>query len=152
MDDAERKALANIEQFGCQVMHVLGEGELPPFSYSVGIQSTSLSPEVVVIGLKQEVAHFVVNEYNRRVREGEFFTPGERYSGFLEGFDVAVEKVDRIFYKDYFGWNLWLYNGDEFEIVQLVYPNTSGVWPWDPQASEWFRKWQPILNSSAACM
>jgi uncharacterized protein DUF4262 len=148
MDRGEQKALADIDQYGCHILHVAGEGELPPFSYSVGIQRSAGRPEVVVVGLKQPIAHFVINEYNRRVQEGETFTPGDRYEGFLEGFDVLIEQVDPQFYSDYFGWDLWLYGGPEFEVLQLVWPTTEGLWPWQPDASEWFRGWQPLLTKS----
>lgn len=147
MDPGEQKALADIDRYGCHVIHVAAEDELPPFSYSVGIKRSADRPEVVVIGLKQPVAHFAINEYNRRIREGEVFVPGERYSGFLESFDVSPELVDETFYREYFGWNLWLYGGTAFEVLQLVYPATSGAWPWQSSASEWFRTWQPILTS-----
>lgn len=147
MDKSDRKILEDIEQFGCAVMYISAEADLPPFAYSVGIKKTSSAPEVVVIGLKQELSHFIVNEYNRRVRKGEMFYPGERYSGFIEGFEVIFEKVEESFYKDYFGYNLWLYQGSRFDILQLVCPNTIGVWPWQPEASAWFKSWQPILTS-----
>lgn len=150
MDEADRKILENIERFGCSVMHVAAEDNLPPFAFSVGITRTSSAPEVVVVGLKEPIAHFIVNEYNRRVRAGVVFRLGERYSGFIEGFEVIAERVDEAFYEEYFGYNLWLYQGPKFEVVQLVYPNTSGVWPWDSEASEWFRSWQPVLTSQPA--
>jgi hypothetical protein len=72
------------------------------------------------------------------------FSPG--YAGFIEGFDVVAESVDKTFYDEYFEYNLWLYDGPYFEVVQLVYPNTSGVWPWEQSASAWFRSWQPVLT------
>ena len=149
MDESDREILEDIEQFGCSVMHIAAEDDLPPFAFSVGISRTSKVPEVVVVGLKQPLAHFVVNEYNRRVREGEFFVSGQKYAGFIEGFDVLVESVHASNYDEYFGYNLWLYEGPNFEILQLVYPNTSGVWPWEKAADEWFRSWQPLLNQPA---
>ena len=150
MDDSDRQTLEHIERFGCSVMHIAAEDDLPPFTYSVGINKTSAAPEVVVIGLKEPIAHFIVNEYNRRVRAGEVFVPGIKYSGFIEGFEVTAERVEESFYEEYFGHNLWLYGGASFEVIQLVYPNTSGVWPWQPEADEWFRSWQPILTSRPA--
>jgi len=147
MDSGEAKALADINQYGCHVIHVAAEGDLPPFSYSVGICRSSGRPEVVVIGLKHNVAHFVVNEYNHRARAGEIFIPGVLYAGFIEGFDVTFEKVEPEFYAEYFGWNLWLYGGANFEVLQLVYPTTSGAWPWQSSVSDWFRSLQPILTS-----
>jgi hypothetical protein len=146
MDERDLKTLEDIERYGCSVMHVSAEGDLPPFSYSVGITKSSGAPEVVVVGLKQPVAHFVVNEYNRRAREGERLHAGRHYTGFIEGFEVLAVAVRREHYQEYFGYDLWLYEGPSFEVLQLAYPNTSGVWPWEKGADEWFRTWQPLLG------
>jgi len=145
MEQFHRKTLENIERFGCSVLHIAQEGSHPPFSYSVGITQTSNAPEAFVIGLKQELAHAVINGYNRRVRAGERFTSGKRYSGFLEGFEVEARKVAPSFYDEYFGMNLRFYKGANFEVLQLIYPDTKGAWPWEAGASEWFKSWQPVL-------
>lgn len=141
MDKDEEKTLKDIEEYGCHVITVLDEGDYPRFTYSVGIQKTTEQPELVVTGLKKELAHWMVNEYCERVKNGEIFESDEMYSGFLEGFDVTFKSVNKEHYKDYFGWDLWLYKGDNFNVLQLVYPSTSGVWPWDKNAPEdytWF--------------
>ena len=140
----------HITKFGCGVIHVQEEGALPPFTYSVGITEQTGEPEVVVIGLKQELAHFVVNEYNRRVRAGERLVPGQLYSGFIEGFEVLAEEVPLEAYDEYFGQNLNLYGGSNFRVLQLIYPTTTGVWPWSEQASEYFRNRQPVLARAGA--
>lgn len=145
MRPVDKKALDDIKQYGCHVIHVL-EGDLPPFSYSVGIQKSSNRPEVVVIGLKQPIAHFIVNEYNILIRSGERFTVGQRYDGFLEGFQIQIGDVYKKHYAEYFGWNRRLYQGDEFSVVQIIYPNTEGIWPWDKTADQWFRNRQPLLG------
>ena len=146
MDAGERKALADIKQYGCHVIHVLAEDELPPFAYSVGIQRSSGAPELIVIGLKRPLSHFIVNEYNRRVRAGTRFAPGQRAAGFIEGFDCEFRAVHPSRHRDYMGWDMWLYDGKPFDALQLIYPTTSGVWPWDAAADEWLRVWQPLLE------
>jgi hypothetical protein len=146
MDAGEQKALDDIEAYGCHVIHVLEDEKGPPFSYSVGVQKTSGAPEVMVIGLKRPIAHLVVNEYNRRVRTGERFAPGGRYEGFLEGFQVQFEAVAPDHFHEYLGWDMWLYRGRNFEVLQLIYPTTDGVWPWEPDASDWLRQQQPTLS------
>jgi Domain of unknown function (DUF4262) len=146
MDEPDRKILEDIEKFGCSVMHIAAEDDLPPFAFSVGITRSANAPEVIVIGLKEPMAHFVVNEYNRRVRGGEAVTPGQKYTGFVEGFEVLGIDVHASNYDEYLGYNLWLYQGPNFKVVQLVYPNTSGVWPWEKPVGDWFRSWQPLLN------
>jgi Domain of unknown function (DUF4262) len=149
MNEQDRKILEDIEQFGCSVMHIAAEDELPPFAFSVGITRSANAPEVIVVGLKQPMAHFVVNEYNRRVRSGELLISGHRYAGFIEGFDVLATDVDASNYDEYLGYNLWLYQGQNFKVLQLVYPNTSGIWPWEKPESDWFRSWQPLLSDPA---
>ncbi|MBL8804097.1 MAG: DUF4262 domain-containing protein [Planctomycetes bacterium] len=114
---SEERALDDIATYGCHVLHVLEENKLPPFSYSLGIQRVSRAPEVLVVGLKQPLAHWLVNECNRRVRAGESFRQGEFYAGFLEGFEVRFEVVERQHYREHLGWARWLYGGDEFDAL-----------------------------------
>jgi hypothetical protein len=148
MNAQDRKIREDIENFGCSVMHIAEEGDLPPFGFSVGITQSSGAPEVIVVGLKQPIAHFVVNEYNRRVRAGASFSTAQRSSGFIEGFDVIFLQVDPSNYREYLGYNLWLYDGPNFEVLQIVFPSTSGVWPWEDKADNWFKSRQPILGKS----
>jgi hypothetical protein len=150
MDAGEQKAIADIEQYGCHVIHVMEEGDLPPFAYSVGIEKTSQAPELIVIGLKQPLAHNVINEYNRRVRGGERFQAGQRVSGFVQGFDCQLRAVDLTQYPEYLGRGLWFYKGAGFRVLQLVYPTVEGIWPWAADASQWFRRRQPLLDVPAA--
>ena len=144
-DPGEAKALADIEKYGCHVINVLADGDLPPFCYSVGIQKSCGAPELIVIGLKAELAHFMINEYNNRVKDGGPLQIGKYYSGFIEGFDCLLQSVDKKHYGEYFGWDTWLYEGLNYSAVQLIYPTKSGVWPWQPEAAD-IKKWQPILT------
>ena len=152
MDSGEEKALADIAEYGCHVLNILAEDDLPPFTYTVGIERSSSAPELVVIGLKQPLAHFIVNEYNRRVRAGEQFSSGQFASGFIEGFDCQFREVHRSHYREYFGWDIWLYGGTEFRVLQLVYPTVKGIWPWDPSVSDPFVGWQPLLDTEVSAV
>jgi Domain of unknown function (DUF4262) len=114
----------------------MAENYLPPFAYMIGIQRTTKAPELV-IGLKQPIAHFILNKYNRRVQQGEKFSKDQMYSGFLEDFECTFKKVDRTHYPEYLGWARWLYKRQEFGTLQIVYPNASGNWPWQNKASQY---------------
>lgn len=142
----DEKALSDIEQYGCHILHVLEDETGPRFTYSIGIEKTSQHPELLVTGLKRETSHFIVNEYNSRIRNGESFLPDEMYSGFLGDFDVLFQPVLKEHYEDYFGWGLWLYGGDKFRVYQLIWPSTSGVWPWNPAAPDDYTYFIPSLS------
>jgi len=131
MDKNEQNALQDIEEYGCHVLHIMEEESEPGYTYSIGIDKTSSHPDVIVTGLKHEVAHWMIDQFNNRVLSGEQFKPDEYYSGFLEGFDVTFKEVDKKHYYKYFRLGRRLYKGDDFRALQLIYPSTSGLWPWD---------------------
>ncbi len=148
MTDYEQDIHANIAKFGCSVTSVADPDEKePPFSYSIGIARTCHAPEVIVVGLNAKLGHWLVNEYNGRVQAGERFIPGSLYGGFLEGFEVQFVPVDREHRAEYMRSATWLHGGPDFEALQLLWPSTGGLWPWDPDAGEWLRAQQPLLEA-----
>ncbi|WP_211829383.1 DUF4262 domain-containing protein [Kistimonas asteriae] len=148
MDDIDKKALDDIEKYGCHVLNIMeGDGE-PCFTYSIGIDKEQGKPDIVILGLKNELAHFIVNDYKDRLMAGETFEPGKYYYDFIEGFPVCFVKVAKIHFQEYFGWGLWLHNGNDFEVLQLIWPTTNGVWPWNEKKPEYYSWAQPILNET----
>lgn len=151
MEQYEHNILKHIEEYGCSVTSVFDpKEEEPPFSYSIGIAKSSGAPELIVIGLNSKLSHWMVNEYNRRIKSGERFLPGVLYEGFLEGFAVQFGTVAREHRAEYMRSACWLHGGPDFDALQLIWPNTSGVWPWDADASDWFRSNQPLLAGDVA--
>lgn len=148
MDDRDKKALSDIEEYGCHVLKVAeGEGE-PSFTYSIGINKKQNKPDLVIMGLKTELAHSMANNYKNRLLSGEVFESGKFYPDFLENFDVCFVQVAKKHYKEYFGWGLWLHDGSDFEMLQMVWPTTDGIWPWSEDKSEFYQWAQPILTES----
>jgi hypothetical protein len=147
MNEYEQNLLRHIEQFGCSVTSVFDPDEKePPFSYSIGITKSCGAPELIIVGLNSKLGHAVVNLYNDKVRAGERFVPGVLYTGFLEGFPVQFSPVTKENRESYMTSACWLHGGPSFEALQLIWPNTEGVWPWEPRASEWLRANQPLLS------
>ena len=144
-ESGDEKALADIKEYGCHILHVMEDESGPRFSYSIGIEKTSDHPELIVTGLKRDLAHWIINEYNNRVREGERFEADRPYSGFLGDFDVLFRPVLKEHYEEYFGWGRWLYEGDGFDVYQLIWPSTKGKWPWDSDAPDEYTCFIPLL-------
>lgn len=145
--DNDKRVARDIKRYGCHVISVFDpNGRLPYFSYSIGIQDSSGAPDVIVIGLRPELGGYLVNEYNRRVQKGKRFKRGTKYPGFLEGFSVYVEPARHEGYSRYAYGCARYYDGREYSMVQLVWPSTDGVWPWNKSASKWFVRNQPMLG------
>ena len=143
----DKRVAADVEKYGCHVISVFDpEEKLPTFSYSVGIQATSGAPEAIVIGVRQNLGHSMINEYNHRVRKGARFQRAVQYPGFLDGFNIYVEPAKAALLSEYTLGCTRFYKGEDYSVVQLIYPTTSGVWPWHKAASEWFKSNQPMLG------
>ena len=143
----DRRIAANIAEFGCHVVSVFSPDEKDPsYSYSIGIQATSGAPEAIVFGVEPDLGHFMINEYNRQIQEGAKFQRGVRYAGFLEGFNIYVEPAEPGAVSEYTLGCTRYYKGTTYFVVQLIYPSTSGVWPWHKAAPKWFKSSQPLLG------
>lgn len=144
--DPEQKIRDDIRSSGFSMMSVMEDGDGPGFTYSIGIHQTIKAPEVVVIGPSPDLAQHLVQAYYLRVRDGEEFESNKEYSDFLTKFKVRFEAVHNGHYEDYFGRAIDHYGGQEFPVLQMILPSTSGVWPWDANASEEFKSGQPVLS------
>jgi Domain of unknown function (DUF4262) len=143
----DKRVAADVATYGCHVISVFDPDEkLPTFSYSVGIQSASGAPEAIVVGVRPSLGHSMINEYNRRVRSGERFERATRYPGFLEGFSIYVEPTKAALIAEHTLGCTRFYKGANYSVVQLIYPTTTGVWPWQKAASDWFKSNQPMLG------
>ena len=148
-DKFESKAIADIEQFGLHIMNVLEDGDQPNFSYSLGLWHTYKHPEVIIFGLDRDISGWILNEISRNLQAGgEEYQVGEYYPDFLEGFEITFFEVPKSQYQNHVGWDLWLYNGPNFPLIQCVWPGTDGIFPWEDGAPDWFRSWQPVLKFS----
>jgi Domain of unknown function (DUF4262) len=62
---------------------------------------------------------------------GETFADAQRVSGLIEGYDCELRKVQASRCREFFGYALWFYAGDEFEALQIVWPDKARRFPWD---------------------
>jgi hypothetical protein len=122
----------NVAEHACHVMVVEGDGDAQRFAYSIGLTRTHKHPELVCFGLREEVLHWIINEISDRMASGEQFKDGDRVAGLIEGYDCVLKRMQRGTYRQYLGYALWFYQGDEFEALQIVWPDMQGRYPWDP--------------------
>jgi hypothetical protein len=154
LNDYEQKLIANVREYGCQVVSVFDpEGTSPPFSYSVGFWETAGQPEAIIFGLNGQMGHYALTETLQQCRAGLALRDGQRLEGLLEEYDVTcvVRTVDnRHLVPEYFNSALWYHryrtSAALAAAVQLIWPD-EGVWPWDPEASAEFLVEQPALYS-----
>lgn len=146
LDDRQQQALDNIDTYGLHILHVREEGDLPAFSYSIGIEKTLGMPELIIVGLRHEVAQAAINACYSQMKSGTDVAPGARIAGLLGGgFECQIGDVTSTHAANYMGWASWLYGDEPFRACQIIFPNTAGVFPWERTADAWFKSQQPLL-------
>ena len=143
---SEAKVLADVIEYGVHVVHVLEDESGPGFSYTVGLWHSFGQPEVLVFGLGDEIAHELLNLVADEASDGDKCTHGTRHEGLLEGYPVQFLGIESSEHARYLGLAQWAYEGEEFPVVQLVYPDRMGRWPWDPATKKGFRECQPVVG------
>jgi hypothetical protein len=147
-DEPEQKCLDDIRKYGHHVVLVGDSDEGPGFAYSIGLFETYAHSEIILIGLKFELAHVLINNMAFDIKNGRKYKNGEFHEDVLDGYrcyfgDVPVSK-----YPDYVGWDLWYYDGPNFPLIQCVYPTVSGQYPWDDDFPAETRWHCPLLSNA----
>jgi hypothetical protein len=130
-DEHDRAILGHIAEHGWSVIGIEEEDGEPPYSFSVGLYHTLGVPELLIVGQKPENAQGLINNAGELMRAGRRFRTNRRTTGILEGYPAVFVAVDPRYYLGYLGCGRWLYRGDEFPILQLVWPDREGRFPWD---------------------
>lgn len=140
-DQKEQKALDDIEAYGLHVISVAEDDVGPGFAYSIGLFKNYAHPEVIIIGLKQELAHRLLNNIAYDIKNGRTFVSGEFHEDVLDDFVCYFGDVPQARYKEFVGWAIWYYEGVAFPLIQCVYPTVAGLFPWEhnfPEDARWF--------------
>jgi len=146
ISDGDKKFSNDIEEYGWNVTKVLEDESGPGFGYSTGLFKTFSHPEIIIIGLKLDVIHSIINGIGKDVKSGKTFQSGSYYPGLIEKFDCFFTSVEKKFYPEYVGYARWYYKGDNFPLLQCVYPTIKGIYPWQKEWPKEIESIQPILS------
>lgn len=145
LDPSESKLLNDVERYGCHVVHVGGDSWCQGWSYTVGIHDVSGGPELIVIGLKNDLAHFVLNECDHRIQGGLRLSEGCRQRDLVSDVECEFRPVERRWILRTMGCAAWFYGGDHFPVFQCVYPDLKNHFPWESGFDPTWRTRQPLL-------
>ena len=118
------------------------EDEGPAFAYTVGLPHQLGHPELVMSGQRAELMHRALNAAARMVQQGHDFKAGVLTEDVIDRFAVLAEELT----PDACGELLrcsWWFHRWPVPGIQLVWPDTAGVWPWQPGSAASAPELQP---------
>jgi hypothetical protein len=142
--DGDRKLIADVEGAGWHLVMIHPQPGQPSWVFSVGLWHMFQSPELSMFGLRMADMGHWINRVGEQIRAGNLPRHGESRDGVLAGFPVQFRQVHRSWYRDLFGYGLWFYQA-WFPVLQMVWPDGTGRFPWQGGAGERCRLNQPVL-------
>lgn len=136
---------ADIATYGWHVIKVSEDDEGPGFAFTIGLFRRFEHPELILFGLPLETMHAMLNGAGAAVRDGAAYSAGRDYDDILEGYHCTFRSVPRSHYEEYLGTARRYYGGDEFPVLQLIWPDREHRYPWAAPSDAWIRTAQPVL-------
>ena len=90
--------------------------------------------------------HQFINVIGEEIRSGKTFSTGVKYEQFTNNFNNQFVAVDKRHYKEYFGWANWYYKGEDFPVLQFVWPDKNNKFPWEKEFNPELKNWELVLN------
>jgi len=147
----EEDVVRFVESDGCFVVSVFDEeGNNPPFSYSVGFTKSLGQPEVILYGLERESAHPLINDTYALCKNGLRLGDWTEVDDLFRDYRCIARAVDESWIiQSKFASALWYHQTQMGtglqDVVQLVWPDADGLFPWENGCAEWVKRDQIAL-------
>lgn len=116
------------------------------WAFSTGLFFSFAHPEIILLGLELNTCISLVNEVGTQVKNGKRFESNGEYPDILAGsYRCAFREVSRSYYKDYLGVAIWFYEHDTFPVLQCIWPDKTGKFPWQAGCNQFVQRVQPVL-------
>lgn len=131
LEDYWSRFLRIIESEGWAVQSVFGADDSLPFSYTVGLSAQGF-PELILVGIGAQTATHLLNTAAARLRDGSFSGRADEPLERVANATLIPKDV-----KDDPAWTARMATryaaqlGHSVRLVQLVYPDRAGKFPWD---------------------
>lgn len=142
----DERTISDIEEFGCSVVSVVPKKYGLGWSYTIGIFDTVGKPELVTVGLGPEAAQYALNEAAKLLRAGVDLIE-DRYRELIGKVECEFRPVNPKWAKHLMDWAVWYYDGDNFPVLQAVYPDRENRFPEEEGFDNAFE--QPLMQPEA---
>ena len=146
------KITENVKDMGSSIMYMEKDQNFPPYAYSIGFFENFQHPEIIMFGLPKEKCYRTFERiYQLLLESDEVMVPFECNYDIIQN-DLPVLFTDISFsaaYK-YMEYANWFYKEKTliYPVLQLIWPDEKGYFPWQVSFNTDFIGHQPILHLS----
>jgi hypothetical protein len=147
LDAIEQKVMADIREHGWHVVGVMPTADTQEFAYSIGVYKSYGQPELAIFGVPFQYAHAIINDLVIAAKRGERFEPGREYPDLLEGARCIFVPANHGWYEACFGRAIDFYGTLDFPVLQCVWSDPAGHYPWEYDFDPRLTGLQPNLTA-----
>src|SRR5690606_24619821 len=111
-DQREQKVIDDIATHGWHCVNIMADGELPPYSFSVGLFHSYGHPELIIFGLRADVAHQILTIAADAAKRGAPLDLTQPTDELLNNYSCCFVQVPITEYHDNVGYCRWYYLGN----------------------------------------
>lgn len=135
-----------VQEHGFAIVPVKGNGkDIPGYIYSVGLGQKFGHPELVILGLPDDLIQELVTNIIAQLNKGAMFEDGKVYPGMFSEFAVGFLTIKDEFKSTIMDATAAFYGANQFDAMQVVWPDPQGYFPWEQEFDERFAHYQPAL-------
>lgn len=148
MDLLDQSVIQHIEEHGWHVMYVHETDGLPGWSYSIGLYDSFRHPEIIIFGLPSDVMNRAINNLGEEIRSGKMYDTGFEYEEPFDGLKCVFHLANKSWYPIFVGRATSFYEGEDFPILQCIWPDKEKNYPWSARFNRRLLASQPWLFRS----
>lgn len=149
-ESAVQKAVRTaLDERGWHVVSVGESSHRPPYAYTLGLHRSHAHPEVLILGLPEELSRSLLDMIAVKVRAGQKYGTSEAYEDVLRGYLCRFRPVAQEAFDGFLGVAVEFYRGREFGVLQCIWPDAHQKFPWDEEYNPILQWKQPLLNDPA---
>lgn len=120
LDEEKRQVVENVRRYDWHVVQVIEKPARVKYSFSTGIYDSHGLPELIVVGLDEDLASYVINEVGRRLRDGVEFQEGLRMEDLLPVDICELRTLAPRWRKALYLTN-WYYGAQTYPVLQILH-------------------------------
>lgn len=141
------KIADDIATYDWHVIASVAKDRLPAYGYTIGLAERFDHPEIILIGLPPKTIQLILNSVGEYVRKGGRIVIGADYvDEFISNIPVKFVEVRHEHYPRYLQYAIEYYRNEDFVVMQLIWPDKLGQFPWEDKYDPELKFVQPMLD------
>ena len=145
LSNSDKKLINEVDQFGWHVVKVMADETGPSFAYTVGLNKNYNHSEIILVGLDLDLMHQILNNIGEEIKNGKTYLDQKEYSDILANYNCYFSEINKTNFNEYTAYVSWFYK-KEVPVLQCIWPDSNGLYPFDQDCSEGIKNIQTILK------